>query len=125
MRSSWRKPGVGDQQIELAHVPGGRWTSLRAKSTMDAEILILHHQAGGLRKRSRSEERLGRIDSRRRQSGPNIFLLSVRRYGQAIHRTNVHAGIAFDAQLIREVRLHVAVEATFRFAERLLEIEAQ
>src|SRR2546430_12458331 len=43
--------------------------------------------------------------------------LAVVREGDAVHRADVHAGVAFDAQLVGEHRLHVAVQAPLRFLE--------
>src|SRR5213594_46650 len=40
---------VGNQEIELAHVPRGRRTPLGAQAAMQADIFVLHHDAFGLR----------------------------------------------------------------------------
>ena len=54
-----------------------------------------------------------------------IGFLAVHREGDAVHRADVDAGIAFDAELRREHRLHVAIEAAPGFRQRQLRVEAE
>ena len=60
-----------------------------------------------------------RIGGRRRQAGAQFGLRAVLRDGEAIDRTDVDAGIALDAQLRGEHRLHVAIQAALHFERRL------
>ena len=59
------------------------------------------------------------------QARAQLGLLAVVRDGQAVDRADVDAGIALDAQLRGEHRLHVAVEAALHFLRGLLGGEAE
>ena len=54
-----------------------------------------------------------------------LGFLAVRGEGDAIHRADVDAGVAFDAELPGEHGLHVAIEAALGFLERQLGIVAE
>ena len=56
-------------------------------------------------------EILREIVRRRVQPRAQIGFLAVRREGDAVHRADVDAGVALDAELRREHRLHVAIQA--------------
>ena len=92
---------------------------------MEADVLVLHHDALRLRQRRRGVELLGQVQRRRRQAGAELGLLAVLGNRQAVGRADVDTGVALDAQVGREMRLHVAVEAAFDFTGRLLGREAQ
>src|SRR6185437_1450956 len=62
---------------------------------------------------------------RRGKPRTQLFLLAVFGEGYAIHRADVDARVALDAQLAGEHRLHVAVETAVRFLERELDVEAE
>src|SRR4051812_40974392 len=117
--------GQWDEDLEFLHVPGRRGAALGAQAAMDAHVLVLDHHAPGLRQGSRDVEVLGSVGRRHRQAGPQGVLVRVRRDGQAVDRADVDAGIALDAQLVAEHRLHIAVQATLDLAGGLLRIEAQ
>ena len=70
-------------------------------------------------------QRLGEILRGRLQARAQVCLVTIARDGQAIDRTDVDTGIALDAQLRAEHRLHVAVEAALHFLRRLLRGETQ
>ena len=59
------------------------------------------------------------------QPRAQVRFLAVRRERDAVHRADVDARVALDAQLVGEHRLHVAVEAALRLGERELGIEAE
>src|SRR5580704_4238996 len=92
---------------------------------MHANILVLHHDARRLRQRRRHVQRLRRIRGGRRQSRTQIRLRAILRDGEAIHRTDVDAGIALDAELRGKDRLHVAIEAALHFERRFFRGESQ
>ena len=70
-------------------------------------------------------EVLGEIVRRRGQPRAQLGFLAVRREGDAVHRADVDAGVAFDAELRRKHRLHVAIQAAAGFLERELDVEAE
>jgi hypothetical protein len=52
-------------------------------------------------------------------------LLAIGREGDAVHRADVDTGVAFDAQLRGENRLHVAVQAPLGLVPGELRVETQ
>src|SRR6266545_1217742 len=108
--------GVRQVEQELLHVPGARRAALGAQAAVQAHVLVLRHDPAGL-EGARDVEVLGGIPRRRGEAGAQVRLLAVLREGDAIHRADVDAGVAFDAQLVREHRLPVAVQAALRFLE--------
>jgi len=38
----------GIKEFKFLHVPGGRWATLRAETTVDAKIFVFYHDAPGL-----------------------------------------------------------------------------
>ena len=91
---------------------------------MEANILVLHHHATRFHRRGHVQ-RLFEIGRRRHQSRSQIGFVTIDRERDAIHRTDIDACVAFDAELVRENSLHVAVEATLRFGISGAQIEAQ
>ena len=65
---------------------------------METDVLIFDHDAAGL-EAILNIQVLCEIVRRRVQSLAQIGFFAIRREGDAIHRTNVDAGIAFDAEL--------------------------
>jgi hypothetical protein len=59
------------------------------------------------------------------QAGAQVGLFAIAGEGDAVHGTDVHAGIAFDAGFPVENGLHVAVQAAAGFLEGGGGIEAQ
>src|SRR5215471_6374847 len=116
--------GLRRLEEEFLHVPGAGWTTLGAEPTVQADVLVLDHHAAGFQS-AREIQILGEVARRRSQASAQLLLLAVGRKGDAIHRTDVHAGIALDAQLWREHRLHIAVETALRFSVGLRRIEAE
>src|SRR5436309_122117 len=116
--------GVRQVEEELLHVPGARGAALGAQSAVQAHVLVLRHDLSGL-EGPRDVEVLGRIPRRRGEAGAQVRLLAVLGESDAIHRADVHAGVALDAQPVGEHRLHVAVQAPLRFLESGHRIEAE
>ena len=109
---------------ELLHVPRAGRAALRAQPAVQAHVLVLGHDAAGLQLAGNVEV-LREIDRRRLQARAQVGFLAVGGERDAVHRADVDAGIALDAQLVGEHRLHVAVEAALRLGERELAVEAE
>src|SRR5271170_1165750 len=77
---------------------------------MQADILILDHDPPGLQ-RIADIEVLFEVEGRGRQPPAQLIFAAVVGKGDAIHRANVDAGIAFDTQLTGKYGLYVAVQA--------------
>ena len=73
-----------------AHRP--QWTQRSSSFTMSAP---------GLRQRRGRVDGLIEIDGRRREALAQFVFVAVARDGQALHRTDVDAGVALDAALRR------------------------
>src|SRR5205814_5279147 len=108
------RPGPGYIEKEFAHVPSARRAALGAQAAMQADILVLDHDAPGLQ-RIADIEVLPEIERRGHQPAAQVFFGAVFGEGDAIHRADVDAGVAFDAQLAGKDGLHVAIEAPFGF----------
>src|SRR6266446_3805378 len=117
-------PRVGQIEQELLHVPGAGGAALRAQAAVQADVLVLRHDPAGL-ERAGDVEILGGIPRRRGEARAQVRLLAVLGEGDAVHRADVHAGVALDAQPVGEHRLHVAVQAPLRFLESGHRIEAE
>ena len=91
---------------------------------MQADVFVLHHHPPGLQAVG-DIERLIRMGGGRLEPLPQILFLAILRERDAVHRTDVDAGVAFDAERRGEHRLHVAVQAALRLAERELEVIAE
>jgi len=80
------------------HVPGAGRTALGAQPAVQADVLVLHHDASGLEivgdRRGPGGVLGGRLEAR-----AQIGFLAVLREGDAVHRADVNAGVALDAQL--------------------------
>ena len=96
-----------------AHRPQCRQTS--SSFTMTRPVLRL----------SGDVEVLGEILRRRLQPLPQLGFLAVRGEGDAVHRADVDAGVAFDAELAGEHGLHIAVEAALGLFQRQFEVIAE
>src|SRR6266478_4888467 len=86
---------------------------------MHTDVLVLDHDPARLRQRRRDIQRLRTIGGRRGQMAAQLSLRAVLGDGEAIDRTNVDAGIALDAQLRREYRLNIAIQAALHLERRL------
>src|SRR6266436_8346327 len=106
------------------HVPRPGGTTLRAQSAMQADVLVLGHDAAGL-EGVRNIDVLGEVLGRRLEVGAQLSFGGVGQEGDAVHRADVDAGVAFDAQRGGEYGLDVAVEAAFRLLERELCVKAE
>src|SRR5438067_1912990 len=82
----------------------GRAT-LGAQPAMQADVLVLDHDAAGLQVVG-DIQILGQISGGRLQPRAKIGFLAVVGEGDAVHRADVDAGIALDAQRARKHRLH-------------------
>ena len=91
---------------------------------MQTDVFILGHDAAGFQT-VLDIQILREVVRRRVKPLAEVGFLAVGREGDAVHRADVDAGIAFDAELRRKHGLHVAIEATAGFRERELMIEAQ
>src|SRR6266850_4795287 len=117
---------AGLRQLDqvLLHVPGAGGAALGAQAAVQADVLVLHHDARGLQ-RAGDVKILGQVLRRRVEPRAEILLLAVGDEADAVHRADVDAGIALDAQPVGEHRLHVAVEAALRFLPRRGDVEAE
>ena len=106
------------------HVPGAGRAALGAQPAMQAHVLVLHHHAAGLQIVG-DVEVLGEVRRRRLQARAQIGFLAVLREGDAVHRADVDAGVALDAELAGEHGLHVAVQAALRLREGELVVIAE
>ncbi len=109
---------------EFLHIPGPGRTALGAQPAMQADILVLGHDAPGL-EQAGDIDVLGQIERRRLQPAAQLGLVAVLGEADAIHRTDIDAGIAFDAELVGKDRLGVAIEAALCLLEGEHGIEAQ
>src|SRR5690606_30756033 len=107
------------------HVPGGRGAALRAEAAVEAEILVLEHEPGRLREGPRGEQGLVGVERRNGETQTDLIVLAVGRDREAVHRTDVHARVTLDAELVGEVRLDVAVEEARGFPQGLRGVEAE
>src|SRR5689334_7109381 len=69
------RPSIWDLQHELAHVPCSGRTPFCAQTTVETDILVLHHDSFRLRKWRRGIQRLSRIRGRRGEMGAKIELV--------------------------------------------------
>src|SRR6267142_2757221 len=89
--------GVGHLEQELLHVPGAGRAALGAQPAVQAHVLVLHHDTSSLEVVG-DVEILGEVDGRRLQAGAKVGLLAVVRERDAVHRTDIDAGVALDAE---------------------------
>src|SRR5229473_4505170 len=68
--------GVGHLEQELLHVPGAGRAALGAQAAVQADVLVLHHDAAGL-ERSRDIEVLGEVARRGLQARAQVRLFAV------------------------------------------------
>src|SRR5258708_4694864 len=99
--------------------PRPRSGSVPRTNRMHTDVLVLDHDPRRLRQRCRDIQRLRVIGGRRGQAAAQNVLRAVLRDGEAIDRADVDAGIALDAQLRREHRLDVAIQAALNLESRL------
>src|SRR4051812_21473143 len=92
-----RRPGVRQVEQELLHVPGARRAALGAQPAVQAHVLVLHHHAPGLQL-PRHVQVLRQVLRRRVQPRAQVRLLAVGRERDAVHRADIDAGVALDAQ---------------------------
>ena len=91
---------------------------------MQTNVFILHHHPAGLEAIA-DIEALAEIVGRRFEARAQISLLPVGREGDAVHRADVDAGIAFDAGLASKDRLDVAIQAALGFDPQLALAESE
>jgi hypothetical protein len=108
--------GIAWVEQKLLHVPGAGRAALGAQAAVQADVLVLHHDATG-RQVPRDVERLVEIRAPALSGGAaQIGLLAVLGEGDAVGGADVDAGVALDAGGFGEHRLHVAVQAALRLA---------
>src|ERR1700730_12877588 len=88
---------------------------------MQANVLILGHDAPGL-EAVRDRDVLSKVRGRSLEVGAQLRLGRVGREGDAVHRADVDAGFAFDAQRGGEHSLDIAVEAALGLLEGELHV---
>ena len=91
---------------------------------MQAEVFVLGHDAAGLQI-ARDVKVLAEIGGGGAEPRTQLGFLAIVGEGNAVHRADIGAGVAFDAQARRKDRLDVAVQAALRFLEADREIEPQ
>src|SRR5271155_2822673 len=91
---------------------------------MQADVFVLGHDPTGLQ-RIPDIEILGQIACRSAKPRAQLDLLAILGKGDAVDRTDVDAGVAFDAERTAEHGLDIAIEAAlgFEIAELLVEPE--
>src|ERR1700691_499705 len=89
---------------EFLHIPGSGRTALGTQAAMQADILVLEHDAPDLQLVGNIEV-LASIHCRRVEPASHLFLRTVIGEGDAIHRADIDAGIALDAERRCEYRL--------------------
>ncbi len=92
---------------------------------MHADVLVLHHHSTGLGERLGHEELLIEVGGGRQEAAAQVSLVAIAGDGEALHGTDVEAGVALDAQGRREGRLDVTVETALDFASGLFCAEAE
>ena len=115
-----RRSGVRHLEQELLHVPRAGRTALGAQAAVQAHVLVLGHDAAGLQPVGRRRGPASGCAPARSGASRSSVSSPFGGEGDAVHRADVDAGVALDAQLRREHRLHVAVEAALRLRERQL-----
>src|SRR5437762_1541358 len=115
------RPCVGHLDQRLLHVPGTGRTALGAQAAVQADVLVLDHDAAGLEVVG-DVEVLREVHRRRLELPAQIRLFGVGRKDDAVHRADVDAGVALDAERAGEDGLHVAIETALRFGQRELGI---
>src|SRR6267142_2467535 len=118
------RAGLGHLDQVLLHVPGAGRAALGAEAAVQADVLVLDHHALGLQ-RPGDVEVLRFILGRRGEASAQLLLLGVEDEADAVHRADVDAGVALDAEAIGEDGLHVAVQSALRFLPRRGDIEAE
>src|SRR5262249_51220273 len=95
--------GPGHRYVEkkFAHVPGSGRAALGAQAAMQATVLIFDHDAPGLQ-RIADIEVLVEVEGGGHQATAQFFFAAVVGEGDAVHRADIDAGVAFDAQLAGE-----------------------
>src|SRR5678816_1204384 len=114
-----------DQNGKFPHVPRIGWTPLGAQAAVQTDVLVLDHEAAGLLEWPRREQRLLGVQRGQLHVRAQLLLVSIRDDREAVHRADVNAGIALDAQRVGEMRLHVTVETALDFVSGLLSCEPQ
>src|SRR5690348_18301397 len=117
-------PGIRFRKQEPPHVPRTGRAALGAQAAMQADVFVLGHHATGL-DGLRHVQILLDVFRRCSEARAQIGFLAVGGERDAIHRAHIHAGVAFDADILREHRLHVAIQAALRLLPRGLHVEAQ
>src|SRR3954451_11760317 len=96
------------------HVPRAGGTAFGAKPAMQADVFVLDHDTAGFESVGDIES-LIRMRRGRLETVTQVTFLAILRKGDAVHRADIDASIAFDAQWRGEYRLDVAIQATLRF----------
>src|SRR4029079_5197110 len=109
---------------EFLHVPGAGRAALGAQSTVQADVLVLDHDAAGLEGVGDVQRLIG-VARRSAQPRAKVGLIAVGGEGDAVGGADVDAGVALDARAGREDRLHVAVEAALRLLPGRRDVEAE
>src|SRR6478735_8620197 len=86
--------GVRPLDRGLLHVPGRGRATLGAQAAVHTQVFVFDHDAPGMFQRTGYVQGLSDVLGRRLEPRTKIFFLAVRRDRQAIHRTDIDAGVA-------------------------------
>src|SRR5450432_1252604 len=89
------------REHELLHVPCARGAALGAQAAVQADVLVLDHDAARLQLVGDVDVLVG-VPGRRMQARPQVGLVAVDGEGDAVGGADVDAGIALDALARRE-----------------------
>ena len=106
------------------HVPGPGGTTFGAQAAVQADVFVLDHHPPGLEPVG-DVEVLVEMRRGRLQPLAQVGFVAVLGKADAIHRADIDAGVALDAQGCGEYRLDVAVQAALGLAERELDVIAE
>ena len=105
-------PRLRHVEEEFLHVPGAGRAALGAEAAVQADVLVLGHDPAGLSGVG-DVEVLRQVHRRRLQAVAQVILLAVGGEGDAVHRADVDAGVALDAERARRTP-----SATSQFRQR-------
>ena len=123
-RDRGRRAGMSQFQQKCLHLPRSGGTVLGAQTAMQADVLVLDHDAAA-EEVSGDVEILVEVGRRRLEPSAQIPFLSVLGESDAIGRADRLARLAFDTQRRIEHRLKIAIETSPGLCNSLRDIEAE
>ena len=106
------------------HIPCVGWAAFCTQTTVQTHVFVLHHHSPCLQ-RVGYVQVLIHVQGRRHQRLAQLGFRLIFDEGNTVHRTNIHAGITLNAQVIGKYRLHIAVQTTLGFLCGQLGIKAK